>query len=55
METTPDPEDAPTGLPSEDEPEAPPLGTPEPDDDASDTGADAMPGIVTDGDPPSAG
>jgi len=54
METTPNPEDAPTGLPSEDEPEAPPLGTPE-DDEAPTTGPDAMPGIVTDGDPPSAG
>jgi len=54
METTPDPDAAVTGLPSEDEPEAPPLGGPE-DDDTPTTGPDAMPGIVTDGDPPGVG
>jgi len=48
------PTDAPTGLPSEDELEPPPLGAPDPDD-ASETGEDAMPGIVTEGDPPNAG
>lgn len=54
METDPSPDDAPTGLPSEDEPEPAPLG-PAPDDDPPQTGEEAMPGIVTEGSPPDAG
>jgi len=54
MDDNPKPTDAPTGLPSEDEPEPRPLGAPDPDD-AVDTGEEAMPGIVTDGEPPDAG
>ena len=54
MEATPKPDPAPTGLPNEDEPEVPPLGVPDLDD-APAPGPDAMPGIVTDGDPPDAG
>ncbi len=53
METDPNPADAPTGLPSADEPEPAPLGTPDPDD-APETGEDAMPGIVGDDDEPPA-
>jgi hypothetical protein len=48
------PTDAPTGLPSEEEPEVQPLGAPDADD-AAETGEEAMPGIVTDGEPPDAG
>lgn len=44
----------PSGLPDEDSPEEGPLGTPE-DDDAAASGAAAMPGIPTDGEPPSSG
>lgn len=54
MDDNPKPTDTPTGLPSEDEPEPRPLGAPDPDD-AVDTGEEAMPGIVTDGEPPDAG
>lgn len=54
METDQNPADEPSGLPSADEPEPPPLGAPDPDD-APKTGEDAMPGIVTDDEPPSAG
>jgi len=54
METDPHPADAPTGLPSEDEPEPQPLGAPDPES-APDSGEDAMPGIVTEGEPPDAG
>ena len=54
MEHTPNADDAPSGLPSEDELEAPPLGAPDLDE-APATGEDAMPGIVTEGDPPDAG
>lgn len=54
MHADQDPSDAPTGLPSEEEPEPTPLGTPDPED-TPDTGEEAMPGIVTDGDPPDAG
>lgn len=53
METDPNPADAVTGLPDADEPEPPPLGTPDPDD-APETGEEAMPGIVTDDEPPAA-
>lgn len=50
-------DDIPTGLPDEDAPESTPLGPPEADPDGTDTdpGAEAMPGIPTDGEPPSAG
>lgn len=54
MEIDPNPADAPTGLPSEDEPEPPPLGAPD-SDDVPATGEDAMPGIVTGDEPPDAG
>jgi hypothetical protein len=49
------PQDVPTGLP-EDEPEEQPLGVPEADPDGERTppGADAMPGIPSDGEPPAA-
>ncbi len=53
MSDEPRTDDVPTGLPEE-EPEATPLGVPE-DEDAPEPGADAMPGIVTDEDPPDAG
>lgn len=55
MDDDPKPDEVPTGLPSEDELEPPPLGAPDPDHDAPETGAEAMPGIVTEGDPPDAG
>lgn len=55
METNPDPKNAPTGLPDEAESEPPPLGTPDPDEDGPDTGEDAMPGIASDGEPPTSG
>jgi len=54
MDDDPKPADAPTGLPSEDEPEPTPLGAPDAED-APETGEEAMPGIVTDGEPPDAG
>lgn len=54
MHDDPKPEDAPTGLPDEAEPELEPLGTPAPDGEPE-PGEEAMPGIVTDGDPPNAG
>jgi hypothetical protein len=47
-------ESAPSGLPDDaDEPD--PLGAPDPDADAPDTGEEAMPGIPTQGEPPDAG
>ena len=46
------PSDAPSGLPDE-EPESAPLGVP--DEPAPAPGEEAMPGIVTEGDPPDAG
>jgi hypothetical protein len=49
-----DPSEVPSGLPA-DEPEAPPLGVPEEADETPDSGAEAMPGIPTDGEPPDAG
>ena len=51
-----DPDDAPSGLPP-DEPEEEPLGVPEarPEgEDEPERGADAMPGIPTEGEPPAA-
>lgn len=55
MENQPDPADAPSGLPDEAPQEPPPLGTPDPDrDEQEDTGDQAMPGIVSDGEPPAA-
>jgi len=53
MDDDPKPTDVPTGMPSEEAPESPPLGTPEPDD-APQTGEEAMPGIVGDEEPPAA-
>jgi hypothetical protein len=49
-------DEAPSGLPP-DQPEEEPLGVPDPppDDDEPDRGADAMPGIPTEGDPPAVG
>lgn len=51
---TPDP--APTGLPA-DQPEAAPLGVPEadPDGDQAEPGEASMPGIPTEGEPPTSG
>jgi hypothetical protein len=48
-------EDVPTGMP-EDEPEEQPLGVDDPDPDGkkTDPGADSMPGIPTEGEPPAA-
>lgn len=46
--------DVPTGLPDEGDREPPPLGTPHPDQ-APEPGPDAMPGIASDGEPPSSG
>ena len=54
MDDDPKPDDAPTGLPDEAEPEPAPLGAPAPDEEPE-PGEDAMPGIVTDADPPDAG
>ena len=51
MENQPDPTDVPTGLPDEAALEPPPLGAPE-RDDAPESGPDAMPGIITDREPP---
>lgn len=49
--------EAPSGLPPEQDTEAEPLGVPEADPDHEDTehGAESMPGIPTEGEPPSAG
>jgi hypothetical protein len=50
-------DEAPSGLPP-DQPEEEPLGVPEPEpdgeDDDSERGPDAMPGIPTEGEPPAA-
>jgi hypothetical protein len=46
--------EVPSGLPAE-EAEAPPLGVPDEADDTPERGAEAMPGIPTDGEPPDAG
>jgi hypothetical protein len=57
MEQGDDIDDVPSGLP-EDAPEGPPLGPPEaePDGDGEpQRGEDAMPGIPTDGEPPTGG
>lgn len=54
MVSDPERPDPPTGLPSEDEPEPAPLGTPDPEE-VPEPGPGAMPGIVTEGDPPDAG
>lgn len=54
MDDDPKDPDAPTGLPEEGDLEPPPLGVPDPDA-AKDTGTEAMPGIASDGDPPSSG
>ncbi|MCW3012349.1 MAG: hypothetical protein JWO90_2753 [Solirubrobacterales bacterium] len=55
METNPRGNDAPTGLPDEQEPEPTPLGGPDPQEGAE-PGADAMPGIADDdGEPPTSG
>ena len=60
MSTSPDEtnDDAPTGLPDQEAEEAPPLGPEESDPDGEGEparGADAMPGIPTEGEPPSGG
>jgi hypothetical protein len=48
-------DDAPTGMP-EDEPESTPLGVDaDPEERAPEPGEDAMPGIASEGDPPSSG
>ena len=44
----------PSGLPGEDAPEEGPLGVPD-DEAPAEHGAEAMPGIPTDGEPPSGG
>lgn len=52
---TDDPE-VPSGLPDPDAPEPPPLGPTEDDlDHEPDEGEDAMPGIPTEGEPPTSG
>jgi hypothetical protein len=54
---SPNPEEAPSGLPP-DEPEEAPLGVPDAKPDGEDEparGPGAMPGIPTEGDPPDAG
>jgi len=51
-------EPAPSGLPEPDAPEADPLGVPEADPEGegeTQRGAGAMPGIPTEGEPPSGG
>lgn len=45
-------EQAPSGLPPEQDNEEQPLGVTEADPEHEETGEDAMPGIPTDGDPP---
>ncbi len=52
--TTDPSDDAPTGLPNE-EAEAPPMGVDEPPPEDDETGPEAMPGIPTEGEPPTAG
>lgn len=54
MDDDPKDPDALTGLPDEGDLEPPPLGTPDPED-APEPGPDAMPGIVSDCEPPSSG
>lgn len=54
MTDDPERDEPPTGLPDEQEPEASPLGNPAPEDEPE-PGEEAMPGIVTDGEPPDAG
>lgn len=49
-----DDDPAPSGLP-DDAREPEPLGAPNPRSDDPETGADAMPGIPTEGEPPDAG
>lgn len=51
---TPDGAQGPSGLPDDAAPEDSPLGV-DPDDEAPGSGAGAMPGIPTDGEPPSGG
>jgi hypothetical protein len=54
---TPSTGESPSGLPP-DEPEDEPMGPPDPapeGEDEPERGADAMPGIPTEGDPPAAG
>jgi hypothetical protein len=55
MDETPEPDDAPTGLPPE-EPEEQPLGVPEadPGGDGTEPGPEAMPGIPDEGSEPPA-
>ena len=50
-------DDVPTGLPDEDVPEETPMGVPEADPEREDAepGAESMPGIPHEGEPPSAG
>jgi hypothetical protein len=55
MGTNPEEPEAPSGLPDEGDLEPPPLGTPDPDDEAADTGEEAMPGIASVGEPPTSG
>lgn len=48
--------EAPTGLPPDQEDEAAPLGVPEADPDGDDAGGpESMPGIPTEGEPPTSG
>jgi len=47
-------DEAPSGLPDEEVEEAP-LGVTEDDEEEPDRGAEAMPGIPTEGEPPTAG
>jgi hypothetical protein len=56
MQDDPRDPDVPTGLP-EDQPEEQPLGVPEadPDGEKTDPGAESMPGIPNEGEPPSSG
>lgn len=49
-----DPEDAPSGMADEAAAEETPLGVPD-DADEQDKGAEAMPGIPTEGEPPTGG
>jgi hypothetical protein len=51
---TPPPEGAPSGMPDEDVAEETPLGVPD-DKSEQDKGAEAMPGIPTEGEPPTGG
>jgi hypothetical protein len=46
--------EAPSGLPDDDG-EEPPLGVDDPDPEGDETGPEAMPGIPTEGEPPSSG